>query len=137
MSDLHTLILIPPNGDATLLADEAGGGRVPQAEGFACNDIAHGLWWTVGDREPVGAPVCNACSARKRWREATGLLLVSGGAPVAMGCDRLLRVDHSFRDWISPTYTNEAALRFARAYADRHPGSKVVALSADGREVTP
>ena len=52
-SNVPTLLLIPPPGDTTLLADEPGGGRVPQAEDFACNDPAHGLWWTVGDGEPV------------------------------------------------------------------------------------
>lgn len=121
MSDLHTLLLIPSPGDTTLLADEAGG-VVPKF--CECHTRARGPvvgWFPHGGGEP------------QHWRRA--LLLVHNGAPVAMGCDRLLRVDHSFRDWISPTYTNEAALRFARDYAHRHPGSKVVALSADGREV--
>ncbi len=119
MTEIHTLLLVPPPGDTALLADEAGRGRVP-------------MRWQEADYYPDG---------RARWHngrgdpgDTTALLLVHNGAPVATACDRAARVsDHPMIVRLDV----ETALMIAKAYVRTHPGAKVVALSADGQEVIP
>jgi hypothetical protein len=133
-----TILLVPPPGDTALLADEAGG-VVPQTQGYACNDEAHGLWWALSERSD--APICEVCSAHKRWQEGRALVLVLDGAPVAMGCDRAARWVHAKAGGHSPTigpkveqeWTAESA-RMVADYAGLFRGARVVLLR-DGREV--
>lgn len=86
---ISTILLVPADGDPHgLLADGVCGAKPPILDGWACNDAQHGLWWTFGrDLEP---PICDVCSARKRWEEARALVLAYQGKPVPEGCSRVL-----------------------------------------------
>lgn len=85
----RTILLIPHEGDiaAMLLADEAGGGRVPWARQTWREDYGSpdgGTWseeWTVGDVDTSHEPA-----------PRTGLLLVHEGVQVALSHDRARRV---------------------------------------------
>jgi len=72
-----TILLVPPPGDTALLADEAGG-KVPKLTWCYSEYTDRDFWARPG---PGARPHEGA-------QAAVGLLLVSNGAPVAMGCDR-------------------------------------------------
>ena len=126
-----TVLLL--SDDPALLADEAGG-RVPQVEGRACNDESHGLWWAFDIRDEP--PICEVCSAHKRWESGRALVLIHEGTPVAMGCDRAVR-------WVNAG--ERARLQVQLDYDDPayiqvilHEAVKLgacVVLLRDGREV--
>ena len=70
-----TVLLVPPDGDTALLADEAGCGRVP----MALPSALPGTWFAPSriDGDISGLP-------------GRALLLVHEGAPVLMSCHRVL-----------------------------------------------
>lgn len=108
-----TVLLVPPEGDTALLADECGGGRVPTA--WLHRD---GRWLFRSE----GGVLVDGPHA---------LVLVHEGTPVAMGCDRLAR---SMNVLPYGAYTEAWAHTMGRAYAGEHPGARVVLLR-DGWEV--
>ncbi len=147
MSDLHTLLLVPPDGDTALLADEAGGGRVPWARREHVSGGVHR--WVVGAPKDDLTRMCLLTTC--------ALLIVHNGAPVAMGCDRAARaigaltvarvrregtgVIRSFAPLGEYQIRGEGPGRpyglLDLCAAWEAEGARVVALSADGREVTP
>jgi hypothetical protein len=128
-----TVLLIPPPGDTALLADEAGGGRVPWARQTWREDYGSpdgGTWseeWTIGDADTSHEPAPH-----------TGLILVLDGAPVAMGCDRAARWHRRSQPFAArhPHIPLVWTVAYARDVEDycRSAGCRVVLLR-DGREV--
>jgi hypothetical protein len=160
MSDPHTLLLVPPPGDTTLLADEAGG-RVPMW--WATPNHLHASRWTQPDEgdanDFVESEVCVECgnawpcaqagqvAEPSRWvppepgvyppipaGAPRALVLVHKGAPVPMGIDRVRRHVGEAPDM---EYAVADAVAVAHEYVETHPDTRIVALGADGREVTP
>ena len=121
-----TVLLIPPDGDAALLAPEWCGGRVPEMH----RDVLAPPGWS-----PQPAPAWHIEGVSPTYERA--LVLVLDGAPVAMGCDRAVR-------WVNAG--ERAQLRTQTDYDDPayirvilHEAAKLgarVVLLRDGREVT-
>jgi len=127
--EIHTLLLVPPSGDTTLLADEAGGGRVPTMWERPAR-VGYG---GHGKRPAIDMPArwClpNSLSGQPwgvRVSVRRALLLVYNGAPVAMGIDRAYRVARPVHDRKRQAFE---AIREARAKliyaaypgAEKHP----------------
>ncbi|MEK0430867.1 MAG: hypothetical protein RL139_671 [Gemmatimonadota bacterium] len=154
--------MLSPSDLAAILADEAGGGRVPvmhydrisgaiSAPCPVCG--APTRWFRPPTDQMDPCYICTADSGhafedaavapmgwQAGWQRGPygplplALLLVHNGAPVAMGCDRAARrSDQPLRQAHLLTDAEDVA----RVYARRNPGARVVVLSADGREVTP
>ena len=153
-----TVLLVPPAGDAALLADECGG-RVPtmyldtvagaQRPCPVCGSPTR--WWSAPTEQYDSCYICTADPGHAfpqsavtvmGWRMGShrdaprALLLVHEGTPVAMGCDRAVR-------WVNAG--ERARLQVQLDYDDPayiqvilHEAVKLgacVVLLRDGREV--
>lgn len=105
------IVLVPPPGDTTLLADEPGGGRVPVhrwleplpaglvvTDRLPCSECprARNEDWNPRMRDAAGVcaisrVVCARADEPGAQGEVTGMLLVDKGEPVLMAVDRAAR----------------------------------------------